>query len=148
MQDLNALEYYPLMAYQLAGDLYRLYAQVAKPKEKPKDHIQKAIDYIEVNYMNSITIEQIAEHVGLNQYYLSRLFKKKVGHTLQHHILYIRLSEAKRYLSKGCCVKETAALCGFQDVANFSKLFKREFGKTPSAWWKWEKEHTVNPNKH
>ena len=74
-------------------------------------------------------------------FYLSKLFKEKTGHTLQYHILTIRLAEAKRYLLLGFTVKEVAALCGFKDVANFSKLFKREFGMNPTQWRIWDLEH-------
>lgn len=133
---------HPMLAYQLSGDLHQLYAAVMKPKKQPQNHVQRAIDYIEVSYMNPLTIKDIADFVGLNQYYLSKLFKEKTGHTLQYHILTIRLAEAKRYLLLGCTVKETAALCGFQDIANFSKLFKREFGRSPAHWRAWDLENS------
>ena len=131
----------PMLAYQLSGDLLQLYAAVIKPKKQLQNHVQKAIDYIELSYMHPLTIKDIADFVGLNQFYLSKLFKEKTGHTLQYHILTIRLAEAKRYLLLGFTVKEVAALCGFKDVANFSKLFKREFGMNPTQWRIWDLEH-------
>ena len=100
--------------------------------------IQRAIDYIEVSYMHPLTIKDIADFVGLNQYYLSKLFKEKTGHTLQQHILDVRLAEAKRYLLLSYAVKEAATLSGFKDVANFSKIFKREFGRNPTQWRIWD----------
>lgn len=131
----------PMLAYQLSGDLLQLYAAMVSPKKQNQNHVQKAIDYIELSYMNPLTIKDIADFVGLNQFYLSKLFKEKTGHTLQYHILSIRLAEAKRYLLLGYAVKEVASLCGFKDVANFSKLFKREFGKNPTQWRIWDLEH-------
>ena len=131
----------PMLAYQLSGDLLQLYAAVIQPKKQQKNHVQRAIDYIELSYMNPLTIMDIADFVGLNPFYLSKLFKEKTGHTLQTHILSIRLAEAKRYLSLGYAIKEVAALCGFKDVANFSKLFKREFGMNPSQWRIWDQEN-------
>lgn len=131
----------PMLAYQLSGDLMQLYAAVIRPQKQHKNHVQRAIDYIELSYMDSLTIADIADFVGLNQFYLSKLFKEKTGHTLQYHILSIRLAEAKRYLSLGYAVKEVASLCGFKDVANFSKLFKREFGKNPTQWRIWDLEN-------
>lgn len=129
---------HPMLAYWLAGDLMLLYAAVIKPKNQSHNHVQKAIDYIELSYMNPLTIGDIADFVGLNPFYLSKLFKEKTGHTLQSHILDVRLAEAKRYLLLDYSVKETASLCGFRDVANFSKLFKREFGRNPTAWREWD----------
>ena len=139
---------HPMLVYQLAADLMMLYAAVIKPKSQSHNHVQKAIDYIELSYMNPLTIGDIADYVGLNQFYLSKLFKEKTGHTLQSHILEIRLAEAKRYLLRGYSVKETAALVGFKDIANFSKLFKREFGRNPTAWREWDlgsANYTVTP---
>lgn len=131
-------EPHPMLAYQLSGDLLQLYSAVIQPKKQSQNHVQKAIDYIELSYMNKITVKDIADFVGLNPFYLSKLFKEKTGHTLQSHILNIRLDEAKRYLLLGYSVKETAMLCGFQDIANFSKLFKREFGMNPTQWRIWD----------
>ena len=133
---------HPMLAHLLAADLHLLYAVVIQPQNQSRSHIQKAIDYIEVSYMNPLTIKDIADFVGLNQYYLSKLFKEKTGHTLQTHILDVRLAEAKRYLLLGYTIKETASLCGFKDVANFSKLFKREFGKNPTQWRIWDLENS------
>ena len=137
MQGHKEQNYPPMLAYQLVGDLYQLYAAVVPPKKLPQNHIQKAIDFIEINYMKRLSLQDIAEYVGLNPSYLSKLFKEKVGHTLQHHILITRLAESKRCLSLGYSVKESANQCGFQDIANFSKLFKREFGKSPIRWRQW-----------
>ena len=133
---------HPMLAYLLAADLHMLYAAVATPQLRSRDHIQKAIDYIEHSYMNPLTIKDVADSVGLNQYYLSKLFKEKTGHTLQAHILNVRLSEAKRYLLLGYAVKEVAPLCGFKDIANFSKLFKRENGKNPTHWRVWDLQNS------
>ncbi|MBP3634297.1 MAG: AraC family transcriptional regulator [Oscillospiraceae bacterium] len=127
-------EPHPMLAYQLSGDLLQLYAAMIQPDVLPRSHVQKAIDYIELSYMNPLAIGDIADYVGLNPFYLSKLFKEKTGHTLQSHILQVRLAEAKRYLLLGYAVKEVAAMSGFKDIANFSKLFKREFGMNPTQW--------------
>lgn len=137
MQGHKEQNFPPMLAYQLAGDLYQLYAAVIPAKKLPQNHIQRSIDFIEINYMRRLAVQDVAEYVGLNPSYLSKLFKQKTGHTLQHHILSIRLSESKRCLRLGYSVKESANLCGFQDIANFSKLFKREFGRSPTNWRTW-----------
>jgi len=127
----------PMMAYLLTADLFALYAHVVSPDERSQNHVQKAIDFVEVHYMNKLTIQDVADFVGLNPSYLSKLFKQKTGHTLQSYILDIRLQESKRYLAHGYTVKEAAAACGFQDLANYSKLFKRENGRSPTQWLDW-----------
>ena len=127
----------PMLAYLLAGDLHLLYGQLVPPKQQAQDHVQRAIDYVETHYMHKLTVQKISDFVGLNPSYLSKLFKQKTGHTLQTHILNIRLEESKHCLALGYTVKEAATACGFQDVANYSKLFKRENGRNPTQWLSW-----------
>ena len=125
------------LEYRLASDLFFLYAELIQTKKEHPDYIQTTLDYINNNYMYSITLQSIADHVGLNAHYLSRLFKKRTGKSLQSHTLSVRLHEAKRYLQLGYSTKETANLCGFNDTSNFSKLFKKNnHGLSPAAWKK------------
>lgn len=137
----------PMLAYLLTADLFSLYAHVVSHDEPSQNHVQRAIDFVEIHYMNKLTIQDIADFVGLNPCYLSKLFKKKTGYTLQEYILDIRLQEAKRYLANGYSVKETALLSGFQDIANFSKLFKRENGRNPTQWLAWVQDEPKRTRK-
>jgi two-component system response regulator YesN len=74
--------------------------------------------------------------MSLNRRYLSRIFKEKMGMSIQEYIVAVRMKEAKRLLSEGFRVFETAQLCGYEDAANFSKIFKRECGLSPAAYRK------------
>ena len=84
--------------------------------------------------MNEIRVEQIAENLNLDRRYLSRLFKQKMGQTIQEYLIIVRMDEAKRYLAEGRSVSETATLCGYTDTCNFSKMFKRVCGISPANW--------------
>lgn len=121
-------------AYHLAADLFYIYGTYLHVNAKRLDYIRAALEYIQANYAEALTVQQIADHVGLNRYYLSRLFKKKTSRSVQEQILDVRLSEARRYLILGYSVKETAMLCGYSAPSIFSKLFKKEYGMSPSAW--------------
>lgn len=124
------------LEFRLASDLFFLYAELIQQKKHKQDYIQMTLDYVGRSYMHELSLQNIAHHVGLNSHYLSRIFKKKTGISLQSHILNVRLREAKRYLQLGYSTKETANLCGFSDTSNFSKLFKRENGASPATWKK------------
>lgn len=124
------------LEYRLVSDLFYLYAELIQPKKERPNYIQMITDYVNSSYMYPITLQSIASHVGLSPHYLSRLFKKTTGRSLQSHILSVRLWEAKRYLQLGYSTKETAHLCGFNDTSNFSKLFKRVNEISPAAWKK------------
>lgn len=124
------------LEYLLAGDLLHLYGMLLKPQKQRQDHIQRAIEYIRANFAKDLTIQTIADHVGLNRDYLARMFKQKTGFTLQEHIMRIRFDEACRCLYLGMSIKEAALRSGFNDTSNFSKMFKKRQGISPKQWKK------------
>lgn len=123
-------------ALNLASDLLLLRSRMIPPTEQATDYVQYVMDYVNSSYMHRISVESIADLMSLDRSYLSRLFKKKVGQTLQEYILNVRLLQAKRFLMEDRSVKETAALCGFRDPYIFSKLFSQKTDFSPSEWKK------------
>ena len=126
--DSNTVEEY------ITSQLYLLFSQLFAMYEKRNDYVTVIQNYINRNYMNYITVEQMQKLVNLNRQYLSALFKKKTGTTIQHYIIRIRIENAKLFLNKAFSVTQTAELCGFKSVYVFSKCFKRETGLSPSAY--------------
>ena len=84
--------------------------------------------------MHNITVEGIADEMNLNRRYLSRIFKKETGKTIQEYLIDIRLDEAKTLLSEGNSVSNAARLSGYVDECNFSKMFKKKVGISPGKW--------------
>ena len=119
--------------YALAGELFRLMA-VLFAEEQGEDYVSRVKTYIKTSYMREIRVEEIARHLSLDRRYLTRLFKQKTGQTVQEYLIGVRMREACRQLAGGRSVAETAGLCGYADVCNFSKMFKREMGVAPSFW--------------
>lgn len=124
------------MAYDLASDLFRLYARLINQEQNKRHYIQTVSEYIQSNYMHKISVENIAATMGLDRRYLSHQFKQKTGFTIQGYILHTRIRAAKQYLSQGSSVADAAALSGFNDISNFSKMFTREEGESPLVWKK------------
>ena len=120
-----------VIEYLLAGELFSLYAYLFKHTRDGNSHVRKVENYIRSNYMHPIRVERIAEELGLNRRYLSRRFKEETGRSIQEYLIHVRLREAEQLLLHGCSVKETAVLVGYEDISNFSKMFKRYTGKTP-----------------
>lgn len=135
------------LVYQLASDLFLLYSQLIRPQKQKRDYIRATIDYIQRSYGRKLTLQEIADHVGMSPDYLSRSFRKKTGSTLQAHILDVRINEAKRLLMLGYSVKEAAALCGFGDPATFTRLFKKTGNAAPTIWRK-NKLKELDARKH
>ena len=96
--------------------------------------ILSAIQYIEQHIAEKIAIKDLSDHVGLNEYYLSHLFKKEVGSTVHRYINKKRLNTAKGYLDERMPLKEIATRTGFGDVSHFIQVFKKEYGVTPKKY--------------
>ena len=79
----------------------------------------------------SSVIAPIAERLNLDRRYLSRIFKQQTGQTVQEYLISTRIEEATRLLKQGMSVEESAHLCGYEDVFNFSKAFKKRMGVNP-----------------
>jgi AraC-like DNA-binding protein len=93
--------------------------------------VRRVKDFIRAAYMQNIRVEQIAETMNLDRRYLSRLFKEKTGQSVKEYLSDVRMEEAKRYLKTGVSVTECAHLTGYDDVCNFSKMFKKHTGISP-----------------
>ena len=124
------------MAYDLAADLFRVYARLVNQEQRKKNYIHTVMEYIQTNYMHKISVEELAAGQNLDRRYLSQQFKKKTGYTIQGYILETRLRAAKQYLAQGSSVSDAAVLSGFNDISNFSKIFLREEEVSPLAWKK------------
>lgn len=122
----------PMLEYRMAAMLFRLYAWLFSESRSENQHVRRVENYILSNYMQPLRVEEIANIMGLNRRYLSRLFKEERGVSVQEYLIRVRMDAAHRHLSEGCSVKEAAMLCGYEDVSNFSKMFKAHFGKSPA----------------
>ena len=97
------------------------------------DYPTKVEHYINLHYMENVTISGIAESLGLNRKYLARIFKESRGISMQECLISKRLHEAKKLLLSGYGASESAYMVGYSDPFGFSKAFKRKYGMPPSA---------------
>lgn len=98
------------------------------------DALRVPVDFIRANYMNDITLEQLADISHLSISALERRFKKHLGKTPKRFINEVRLENARRLLVETTqSVAMVANDVGFTDHSYFSKQFKLLFGQLPSA---------------
>lgn len=106
-------------------------------ESKEKGIISKIMDFISDNYMRKLSLEEIANEVHINKFYLSRLFKEKTGENIIDYINKKRIEKAKLYFKEGSKkIYEIADLIGLSDTAYFSKIFKKYTGYAPSEYIK------------
>lgn len=119
-----------MLEERLCAIIFNLYCDLFEDDVKP-DYVNKVKGYINARYMEDIKIAEIADSLNLNRKYLSSLFKKQTGITMQEYLIRKRLAEGKKLLENGHNVTEAAHMAGYADAFGFSKAFRAFFGKTP-----------------
>ena len=125
----------------LCGLIFELFARLKEENNvntpTAQIYARRAENYIQSNYMEDISVEGIAKMLGIDRRYLYRIFVEYIGTSPQNYILKYRLGKAAELLSQyDCIVSEAARSCGYRDVFNFSKMFKKEYGISPSEYKK------------
>jgi len=107
--------------------------ETAANKNVSKENIKKMVAYINDHYSSRISLDEIAEHVGFNKYYLAREFKKHTGQTPFTYINILRCKKARLCISEGMTVTEAASESGFDTLSYFSRTYSKLMGQPPSA---------------
>lgn len=93
---------------------------------------QKAIRYIRQNVNQSISVTDVAKHVGFSRTYFSKYFKEVLGFPIGAFILRCRLEEARNLLSHtDKSISNISNYLCFSSQSHFQKVFKKQYGITP-----------------
>lgn len=125
---------HPLVECHVASKLFLMYAEWFAEKKEKTDYVKAVSDYINAKYIEPVSVEDIAARMNLDRRYLSRIFKQKTGKSIQEYLIFVRIEKAKSFLSLGHSVADASHLCGYDDVCNFSKMFKKQTGISPGKW--------------
>ncbi|MBQ3088297.1 MAG: helix-turn-helix transcriptional regulator [Clostridia bacterium] len=94
--------------------------------------IIKALHFMDLNFKNQITLEQISSHVGLTPTYFSTLFHQKMSTTFKEYLTSLRLDyAAKLLIISDFSSTEICYASGFNDFSSFARAFKKRFLITP-----------------
>lgn len=103
----------------------------ARPNEVPAE-VQAICAYLQENYAEKITLDEVTRQVGFSKYYGSRLFKQYMGTSIIDYLIQIRLNKAKELLAKEeYSIKQISYMVGYQDPNYFTWSFKKATGISP-----------------
>ena len=122
--------------FKITGLIYLLFSHCIKDrqitKEKSKDILLDALEYIENNFSHQISVQEIADHCFVNRSHLYKIFKNKLDLSPQEYITHSKLTKAKEFLrSSNLTVTYISEILSFQDPSHFSKQFKDKFKVSP-----------------
>ena len=109
---------------------------MGKPAAHPNVvQLARAVTYIEQNFAQALSREEVARAAGLSPSHFSHLMRERAGTTFTQLLLRIRLDHARRLLARGHLpVADIAAACGFNEQSYFTRVFKRAFNDTPADY--------------
>ncbi|WP_213880392.1 AraC family transcriptional regulator [Pseudomonas sp. dw_358] len=127
-----------LMELLAACEDYQLLSDITAPQladEHNIDRTNRAVDYIFSHYSRELTLEEVAEHLGMKPTYFSRVFKQSTGRTFVEFVNRLRISKSCELLADGD--KPVTDVCfesGFNNISNFNRRFQQLKGMTPSHY--------------
>ena len=110
-----------------------------RPKKdyKSLEKLKLILKYIENHYMDKITIEEIANEVGLSQSHFMKYFKNTMGTSFIDYLNEYRLTMASRLLlSSDSSILAIASEVGYENLSYFNRTFKKRFAMTPREYRK------------
>lgn len=97
--------------------------------------LRRLEDYIDAHLDRSLSLEELADQVGLSLFHFAREFKASVGQTPHQYVLQRRLQRTRHLLDSGTAtVHDIALQCGFADSSHLVRAFRQRFGTTPGQW--------------
>ena len=130
--------------FDLIGHLYLFIDHLTRSTEGVKVHhssklrdfyIHEAIEFVEHNFQNDISVEDIADVCGLNRSYFGKIFKEALGKSPQEFLLNYRMVKAAELLKlTKLSVGDISSAVGYDNQLHFSRAFKSIYGISPKKW--------------
>lgn len=106
-------------------------------RRRLQDERPSAIDWMERNACETLTMDEVARKLSLSRRALERYFREKTGESPANYRLKCRLTRACRMLKNSDrTVASIANECGFHDQSHFAKAFRKKYLESPGAWRK------------
>ncbi|WP_395373516.1 GlxA family transcriptional regulator [Marinicella sp. W31] len=111
------------------------FSEPLKFQSSRNSHIDRMHQWLMDNYPQEVTVEQLAEHIGVSPRHLNRLVRTHFLMSASKYIEHIKLEQSKIYLSqKNIAVEKVADMVGFKSSDSFRRSFRRKYGIVPSTY--------------
>lgn len=101
----------------------------------PPRRLQRVFSHIRENIARDLSVAELAQTVGMSQYYFSKLFKMSTGTTPHQYVMRQRVERAQEHLrGTRTALAEVATLVGFETQSHFTSVFRRLVGATPKHY--------------
>lgn len=136
-QQIRHTAYCKLICAQLLSDLNYISIKKSDP-----NLLSSIIDYCNENYTNDIHLTDLEEHLHINRYYISHIFKNKIKSGFNEYIHSLRIKAACDLLKDtDDTVTQIASDVGYNTVRSFNRSFQKIKGITPSQYREKESKH-------
>ena len=110
--------------------------------DKSKEKIKSIIRYISTHYTEEITIDEIAGYCHYSPSHFMKFFKAHTGMSFINYLNDYRVTEARTMLANTTdSILDISLQCGFTNLSNFNRIFKRKYGISPRQMRKQLTEH-------
>jgi AraC family transcriptional regulator len=101
----------------------------------PPRRLQRVFSHIRENIARDLSVSELAQTVGMSQYYFSKLFKMSTGTTPHQYVMRQRVERAQEHLrGSRTALAGIATLVGFETQSHFTSVFRRLVGATPKHY--------------
>lgn len=123
-------------------------AASASPGSRKRDRLYGVFDYIHQNYHTDINATTLASIANLSVSAFSHYFKKHTSLSFEEYLIGYRINHALRLLADtDLNIAEIAFMCGFQNISNFNRQFKKRIHLTPCEYREEGKHYFSKPQK-
>lgn len=125
------------LLYQLLADLVDNNTAQLIPSSVTTqyNYVRKALEYVQMHYMDDLNVNKLAEYVNLNRSYLCSIFKKALDLSPQTYITQYRINKACEFLQNPTySITDISLMVGYKDYAVFQRSFKKVMNQSPKQY--------------
>lgn len=126
-----------MILMQIWQHLYQYFSSLPEKDRQPQRHLQRLrdiISFIQENYDQEISLDDVAAHINICKSECCRFFKKHMNMTIFEYILFLRIQNSLPLLKQGESITKTANQVGFASPAYFGQIFRRYMKCTPREY--------------